>query len=62
MSISKLDLWKRYQERLLVTDELGLALDTSRVDFPPGWLAEMEPRMQRAFIAMAELEKGGEEE
>jgi glucose-6-phosphate isomerase len=33
-------------------------LDVSRMNFDDGFLKSMEPRMQQAFAAMAELEKG----
>ena len=51
-------LWRRFQERYVEFPDLGLAIDLSRVDFPEDFLPRMEPRMQRAFQAMAELEKG----
>jgi glucose-6-phosphate isomerase len=51
-------LWKRFAERYIEVPDLELALDLSRVDFPADFFSRMEPRMQRAFQAMAELEKG----
>lgn len=52
------DSWKRYQEHLCHLPQLGLTLDISRMNFPAGYLGEMEPAMQRAFTAMAALEGG----
>jgi glucose-6-phosphate isomerase len=52
------DSWKRYQEYLCYAPQLGLSLDISRMNFATGFLAEMEPAMQRSFAAMAALEQG----
>ena len=51
-------LWQRYNDYLCICPDLGLTLDISRMNFPDGFLARMEPRMQQAFAAMAELERG----
>ena len=51
-------LWQRYQQHLCTVPSLGLSLDVSRMKFGDGFLAEMEPAMQRAFDAMAALELG----
>ena len=56
---SKSALWARFQQHYTEFPTLGLALDLSRVNFPDSFLATMTRPMQRAFIAMAELEKGG---
>ncbi len=53
------DRWERFQKHLCGLDELGLTLDISRISFPDGFLGRMEPRMQQAFAAMDDLEKGG---
>ena len=58
MQLSKEQLWHRFQKHFTDFPSLGLAIDLSRVDFPDDFLARMEPRMQKAFAAMAELEKG----
>jgi len=58
MSYSKQQLWERFQKYYTEWPELGLALDLSRVDFPDDFLTSMEPRIQKAFAAMDELEKG----
>jgi glucose-6-phosphate isomerase len=50
--------WDRYQRYLCAREELGFALDISGMAFADSFLAEMEPRMQAAFAAMADLEAG----
>jgi len=50
--------WKRYCEYLCHFEELGLSLDISRMNFDGDFFARMEPAMQKAFTAMADLEKG----
>src|SRR4030095_1297706 len=58
MNVSKPQLWDRFQRHYVEFPPLGLAIDISRVLFPDDFFAGMEPRMQRAYAAMAELEKG----
>lgn len=50
--------WARFKDYLCQVPELGLSLDISRIPFPADFLSRMEPAMQRAFAAMAELERG----
>ena len=50
--------WNRFKEYHYQDAALGVALDISRIPFPDGFLASMEPRMQAAFASMAALEKG----
>ena len=50
--------WPRFTQYRYHHAALGFALDYSRIPFPPTFLAEMEPAAQRAYAAMAELEKG----
>jgi len=50
--------WSRFKEFRYGDPALGLALDISRIPFPDGFLDAMEPRMQKAYAAMAALEKG----
>jgi glucose-6-phosphate isomerase len=57
--MQKLQLWERYKNRLYHNAEIGIAVDTSRIDFADSFFEEMEPRMQRAYEDMAALEKGG---
>ncbi|MEY2408276.1 MAG: glucose-6-phosphate isomerase [Verrucomicrobiota bacterium] len=51
-------LWQRFQERHSEFPTLSLALDLSRVDFPPDFSTRMEPLLQRAFAEMSDLERG----
>uniref|UniRef100_A0ACD5U3C1 Uncharacterized protein n=1 Tax=Avena sativa TaxID=4498 RepID=A0ACD5U3C1_AVESA len=51
-------LWDRYVEWLYQHKELGLFVDVSRMGFTDDFLHRMEPLLQRAFVAMGELEKG----
>jgi glucose-6-phosphate isomerase len=50
--------WNRFKEFYYEDAALGLALDISRIPFPDGYLASMEPRIQKAFAEMAAIEKG----
>ena len=59
MNLSKSELWQRFQKYYSSYPTLGMTLDLSRMNFADDYLASMQNRMQRAFIAMAELEKGG---
>ena len=59
MNSSKSELWQRFQKFYLDLPELGLALDISRMNFPADYFETMKTPIQKAFIAMAELEKGG---
>lgn len=51
-------LWERFQKYYSEYPEIELALDISRMNFPDDFFARMEPRMQKAFQAMEELERG----
>ena len=59
-TMNELELWRRYRRYLCGRAELGLRLDISRMGFPEDYLDSMEPAMQTAFDAMAELEAGAE--
>ena len=50
--------WEKFTKHHLSIEELDFALDISRIDFGDNFLAEMEPKIQSAFTAMAELEAG----
>jgi len=52
------ELWTRYQRYLCAAPSLGLSLDISRMHFADGFLETLEPRLQAAYSAMAELEAG----
>ncbi len=56
--MTKANLWNRYAHYLCLCPEIALSLDISRMNFGGGFFETMEPAMQRAFAAMAELEKG----
>jgi glucose-6-phosphate isomerase len=51
-------LWERFQQHYIANEDLGVSLDVSRMRFPDGWFAGMEPLAQKAFTAMTALEKG----
>ena len=59
MTSSKTELWQRFQKYYTEFPALGLAVDLSRMNFTDDFLASMKTPIQKAFIAMAELEKGG---
>jgi glucose-6-phosphate isomerase len=50
--------WPRFKKYYYQNPELGISLDISRIPFSDGFFAAMEKPMQRAFVAMAALEKG----
>lgn len=50
--------WEKFTQHYLSLPELDFALDISRIDFDENFLVEMEPRIQAAYQAMAELEGG----
>ncbi len=50
--------WDRFQQYFVANEQLGVSLDISRVNFTEEWLRGMEPLAQKAFTAMAALEKG----
>jgi glucose-6-phosphate isomerase len=58
MKYSKSQLWQRFQKYCTEYPELGLAVDLSRMNFPEGYFASMQPRLREAFAAMAKLERG----
>src|ERR1044071_9845540 len=51
-------LWQRFQKYYSEFPSLALAVDLSRMNFHDGYFEAMEPRMQRAFAAMTQLERG----
>lgn len=53
-----MDLYARFQSYFYADERLGLAVDVSRIRFADGFFAAMEPRIQKAYAAMAELEAG----
>ena len=51
-------LYQRFRDYLLDDRSLGLSLDVSRIRFADDFFSSMEPRIQKAFSDMAELEAG----
>jgi len=51
-------LFERFRTYLHDDRRLGLSLDVSRIRFDDGFFPAMEPRIQKAFQAMADLEAG----
>jgi glucose-6-phosphate isomerase len=52
------ELWHRFQKYYTEFPSLGLAIDISRMNFGDDFFDSMSGPMERAFLAMAELEKG----
>lgn len=51
-------LWQRYQDWLYYHDGLGFYLDISRMRFDDAFLGTMQPKFEKAFQEMAQLEQG----
>jgi glucose-6-phosphate isomerase len=51
-------LWERFQQYLLRYDDLGFALDISRMRFADDFFQKMQPSVDLAFQRMSELEAG----
>ncbi len=51
-------LWQRYQNWLYFHEGLGLYLDVSRMRFDDAFVESLQPKFNKAFADMAELEKG----
>jgi len=58
MNLTKLQWWERFQKYHTAFPSVGVALDLSRMNVDDAFLAAHEPGMQKAFAAMAALEKG----
>jgi len=52
------DQIEQFRTHLYHDERLGLWLDTSRIGFAPGFLDSLEPRLQKAYEAIAALEAG----
>lgn len=52
------NLWSVFKQRFICDREGGFALDTSRMGYDKAYLERLEPKMQSAFEAMAQLERG----
>ena len=51
-------LWQRYQNWLYLHEGLGLYLDVSRIRFDDAFVESLQPKFDKAFADMAQLEKG----
>src|SRR5437016_4845627 len=51
-------LWQRFQRYFLRYDDPPLSIDISRMNFPDDFFAKMQPRIEKAFRAMRDLEGG----
>ena len=58
MSISPADLWKRFLIHYKEYPSIGVSMDLSRIDWPDGFIAQMQPKIEAAFDAMTDLENG----
>ena len=54
-----MNLWQRYQTHLVRYPDLGFSLDISRMNFAEDFFAKMQPKAEKAFSDMKELEAGG---
>jgi glucose-6-phosphate isomerase len=52
-------LWQRFQQYFLRYDDLDFSIDVSRMKFPDDFFEKMRPKIDKAFAAMRDLEKGG---
>jgi glucose-6-phosphate isomerase len=51
-------LWSRFQQHFLRYDDVDFAIDISRMKFGDDFFDKMQPRVEKAFRAMHELEAG----
>jgi glucose-6-phosphate isomerase len=51
-------LWQKYQKWLYFHEALGFYLDISRMRFDDAFVEALQPKFEKAFVDMAELEKG----
>ncbi|MUL38769.1 glucose-6-phosphate isomerase [Gloeocapsopsis dulcis] len=51
-------LWQRYQDWLYYHEGLGFYLDVSRISFDDAFVAQLQPKFEKAFQDMAALEGG----
>jgi len=51
-------LWQRFQQYFVHYDDLGFSLDISRMRFSDDFFEKMQPKIDKAFAAMRELESG----
>ena len=58
MNYTKLQWWERFQKYYTTFPTIDLAVDLSRMNVDDAFFTAMEPKMQMAFTAMSDLEKG----
>lgn len=58
MNFTKLQWWERFQKYYTVFPPIDLAMDLSRMNVDDAFFKAMEPKMQKAFASMSDLEKG----
>ena len=58
MALSKQELWGRFQKYYTGFPQIRLSLDVSRMNFSDDLLPSLEPRFQKAFAFMVDLERG----
>src|SRR3989442_5596740 len=51
-------LWQRFQRYFLYYRDLDLSFDISRMKFPEDFFEKMQPKIEKAFAAMRQLEAG----
>ncbi|PYL62069.1 MAG: glucose-6-phosphate isomerase [Verrucomicrobia bacterium] len=51
-------LWQRFQRYFLYYRDLDFSIDISRMKFPEDFFEKMQPKIEKAFTAMRELEAG----
>ena len=51
-------LWQRFQQYFLYYRDLDFSLDISRMKFPDDFFEKMQPKIEKAFAAMRQLEEG----
>jgi len=51
-------LWPRFQKYFLTYDDFDFSIDISRMRFADDFFEKMQPRVEKAFAAMRELEAG----
>jgi len=56
--VASSSLWQRFQEYFLRYADLNFSIDISRMKFPADFFEKMQPRIDKAFAAMRELESG----
>src|SRR5439155_7713258 len=57
-TMSSSSLWQRFHQYFLYYRDLGFSLDISRMKFPDDFFEKMQPKVDKAFAAMRELEAG----